>query len=333
MSMFAAISASAIGNLSRFFAVLVVALAGSMGAAQAAFPYKPIMLMVGASPGGGVDAAARLIGSKISESLLQPVTIENRPGAYSRIANASVAKSPPDGHTLLVVTATAAIDIAVDPLASPNALHDFVPVSTIAMTDLVLVVGQTLPVRNIADLVAYARARPGQLNYSTPGTRTIYHLEGERFKLRTGIDIVHVPYRGLVPALTEVVSGNVEMSFASLPAALPFIKAGRVRALAVASAVRSPLLRDVPTLTESGIDGVDATVWYGILAPAGTPGDVIGILAGAIRDAARSAEYRKALLDMGASPLVTTPDEFGTKLREEVARWGDVIKAAHIGLE
>jgi tripartite-type tricarboxylate transporter receptor subunit TctC len=304
-----------------------------MSAAQAGFPDRPIMLMVGASPGGGVDAAARLIGRKISESLRQPVTVENRPGAYSRIANAFVAKSAPDGHTLLIATATAAIDVAVDPLANPNALRDFVPVSTIAMTDLILVVSPTLPVYNVAELVAYAQARPGELNYSTPGARTIYHLEGERFKLRTGIDIVHIPYRGLVPALAELISGNVEMSFASLPAALPLIRAGRVRALAVASAVRSPLLPDVPTLRESGVDGVDATVWYGILAPAGTPPDVVGILAGAIRDAARSPEYLQALLDMGASPLVTTPDEFGRKLRDEVARWGDVIKAAHVGLD
>ena len=300
------------------------------GTACADFPERSITLVVGASAGGGVDAAARLIARSFSESLHQPVVVENRPGAYSRIAYATVAKAPADGHTLLIATATAAIDIAIDPAARPNAMRDFVPVATLATTDLVLVVSASLPVRSVDDLVAYARAAPGSLNFSTPGAHTIYHLEGELFKSRTGIDIVHVPYKGLVQALGGLLSGDVQMTFSSLPAALPFIKAGTVRALAVASADRSPLLPDVPTMKESGVDGVDTTAWYGILAPAGTPDSAIHALARAVRDASRSSEYRQALLDMGASPFTTTPDEFAGMLRAEVVKWSELVKRAQL---
>jgi tripartite-type tricarboxylate transporter receptor subunit TctC len=316
----------------RFLAF--VAFAGSAiaipGAVYADFPERSITLVVGASAGGGVDAAARLIAKSFTESLHQPVVVENRPGAYSRIAYATVAKAPADGHTLLIATATAAIDIAIDPGASPNAMRDFVPVATLATTDLVLVVSSSLPVRSVDDLVAYARAAPGSLNFSTPGAHTIYHLEGELFKLRTGVDIVHVPYKGLVQALSGLLSGDVQMTFSSLPAALPFIKAGSVRALAVASADRSPLLPDVPTMKESGIDGVETTAWYGILAPAGTPVSAIHALARAVRDASRSSEYRRALLDMGASPFTTTPGEFADMLRAEVVKWTELVKRAQL---
>jgi tripartite-type tricarboxylate transporter receptor subunit TctC len=300
------------------------------GAACAEFPERSITLVVGASAGGGVDAAARLIAKSFTESLHQPVVVENRPGAYSRIAYATVAKAPADGHTLLIATATAAIDIAIDPAASPNAMRDFVPVATLATTDLVLVVSSSLPVRNVDDLVAYARAAPGDLNFSTPGAHTIYHLEGELFKLRTGVDIVHVPYKGLVQAFSGLLSGDVQMTFSSLPAALPFIKAGSVRALAVASADRSPLLPDVPTMHESGIDGVDTSAWYGILAPAGTPVSAIDALARAVRDASRSSEYRQALLDIGASPFTSTPGEFADMLRAEVVKWSELVKGAQL---
>jgi tripartite-type tricarboxylate transporter receptor subunit TctC len=318
-------------------AALVLALAvltiGGIGrAAEGDFPQRTITLVVGASPGGGVDTAARLIGKSFSDSLHQSVVIANRPGAYSRLAYETVAKSPPDGHTLLVATATAAIDIALDPTSTPNALDDFVPVSTLAMTDLVLVVSPALAVRSVRQLVAAARASPGQLNFSTPGPGTPYHLEGELFKARTGIDIVHVPYKGLVQALTALMNGDVQMTFSSLPAALPFIKAGTVRALAVASPVRSALLPDVPTMKESGIDGVDTAVWYGILAPAGTPKDVVDTLAGAVREASRSPDYEQTLVAMGATPFVMPTGRFGRMLQDEVAKWSAVVKAAGLQL-
>jgi tripartite-type tricarboxylate transporter receptor subunit TctC len=321
---------SAFAHFVRALAFVAFASLALPGAAHAEFPERQITLVVGASAGGGVDAAARLIAKSFAESLHQTVVVENRPGAYSRIAYAAVAKAPADGHTLLIATATAAIDIAIDPDASPNAMRDFVPVATLATTDIVLVVSASLPVQNVDELIAYARASPGSLNFSTPGAHTIYHLEGELFKSRTDVDIVHVPYKGLMQALSGLLSGDVQMTFSSLAAALPFIKAGSVRALAVASAERSPLVPDVPTMTESGVDGVDSTAWYGVLAPVGTPDSAIRTLAAAVRSASRSPEYRQALLDMGALPFVTTPGDFAQMLRAEVVKWSELVKRAHL---
>jgi tripartite-type tricarboxylate transporter receptor subunit TctC len=300
-------------------------------AIAADFPDRPITLVVGASAGGGVDAAARLVGRKLAETLAQPVVIENRPGAFSRIAYGIVAGAPADGHTLLVATATAAIDIAVDPAARPNALRDFTPVATIATTDLVLVVDAAFPANSVRDLVALARQSPRKLNFATPGARTIYHLEGERFKLRANVDLVHVPYRGLAQALAALMSGDVEVAFSSVPAALRLLQAGKVRALAVASRERSPLLPDVPTMREAGIGDMEATVWYGILAPARTPDDVVDKIAQAVDQISHSSDYRRALLDMGAVPLVGTPDDFGRMLRDETVQWGQIIEAAQVG--
>ena len=316
----------------RAAALVAAAIVVYPAATRADFPERTITLVVGASPGGGVDGAARLIARSLSESLHQPVVIANRPGAYSRNAYDAVVNSPHDGHTLLVATATAVIDLAIDPKASPNALDDFLPVSTLATTDLVLVVSPSLQVRSVEELIAAAREVPGRLNFSTPGPGTPYHLEGELFKARTGIDLVHVPYKGLVQALTALITGDVQMTFSSLPAALPFVKAGKLRALAVASPARSSLLPDVPTMKESGVDGVDTAVWYGILAPAGTPKEAVDTLAKAVRSASASPEYEKTLLTMGATPFATSPDEFGRMLRAEVAKWGRVVGAAHLHL-
>lgn len=317
-----------------FHAAVLIALTlvGPCASAQPDFPERPITLVVGASAGGGVDAAARLIALQFAAALHQPVVVEDRPGAYSRIAYGIVTKSVPDGHTLMVATATAAIDIAVDPKASPNALDDFVPVSPIASSDLVIVVAASLPVHTVSELIAYARERPGLLNFSTPGARTTHHLEGVLFMHRAGIDVVHVPFKGLAAALSSLASGDVEMCFSSIPAALPFIRAGKVRALAVASPTRSPLLPDVPTMKESGVDGVDTAVWYAILAPAGTPSKVVNTLSRVIQEASRSADYRDALANIGATPFALTPDEFGKLLHDEVAKWRNLIEVAHVSV-
>jgi tripartite-type tricarboxylate transporter receptor subunit TctC len=314
------------------FATFVLAALGCTHSAAADFPVRSITFVVGASAGGGVDAAARLVGRELAEAVHQPVVIENRPGAFSRIAYGAVASAPPDGHTLLVATATAAIDMAIDPAARPNALRDFTPVATIATTDLVLVVSAALPVRDVRALIAYARQSQRKLNFATPGARTIYHLEGERFKLRADVDRVHVPYRGLSQALTALLSGDVEMAFSSVPAALRLLQAGKVRALAVASRKRSPLLPDVPTMQQAGVDDMEATVWYGILAPGGTPDDVVDKLARTIEHISQTGKYQRALLDMGALPLVSTPEQFARMLRDETVQWSQVIEAAQVGV-
>jgi tripartite-type tricarboxylate transporter receptor subunit TctC len=314
----------------RGFVLSLAALLCANAAAE--FPERAITLVVGASAGGGVDAAARLVGRHLAEALGQPVVIENRPGAFSRIAYGAVASAAPDGHTLLVATATAASDTAIDPAARPNPLRDFTPVATIATTDLVLVVDAALPVNSVRELIAYARASARKLNFATPGARTIYHLEGERFKLRADVDLVHVPYRGLAQALAALMSGDVEMAFSSVPAALRLLQAGKLRALAVASRTRSPLLPDVPTMREAGVDDMEATVWYGVLAPAQTPDDVVDKIARAIGEISNSREYRRALQEMGAAPLVGTPDQFARMLHDETVQWGQIIEAAQVGV-
>lgn len=294
------------------------------------FPTKPLTLVVGFAAGGGVDINARLLGSWLAEQLGQPVIVENRPGAGSRIASEHVAKAAPDGHTLLVTTAAVAIDMAFYEKVRVETLRDFAPVSTISSTPLILVVNPSVPVKDVRELVARARAMPGTLNYSSSGSGTTGHLYGELFKLRTGTDIVHIPYKGTAPSLTSLLAGDVDMSFATMPAVLQFIKAGRLRPLASTGEKRSELMPEVPTMKEAGVSGVEASVWYGVLAPAATPPDVVNILARAVMDAEHSPAFRQRLLELGAEPVAATPEEFGRLLREEVAKWAAVVKAAGI---
>jgi len=294
------------------------------------FPSMPVTLVVGFAAGGGVDLNARLLATKLAEYLGQPVIVENRPGAGSKIAKEHVAKAAPDGYTLLVTTTAAAIDMASYEKAEADTLREFAPVSTISRSPMVLVVNPSMPVRGVQELVARARAMPGTLNYSSSGSGTTGHFCGELFKLQTGTDIVHIPYKGNAPSLAALVAGEVQMSFAEVPTVLQYVRSGRLRPLASTGEKRSELLPEVPTMREAGINGMEATVWYGVLAPVATPPDVVNILAHAIMDATDSPDFRKRLLDQGAEPVATTPEEFGRLLREEVARWSKVVKAAGI---
>lgn len=304
----------------------------AFGATPAAphFPSKPITLVVGFAPGGGIDTNARLLAKGLERRFDQPVIVENRPGAGSKIANAHVAKATPDGYTLLVTTAAVAIDMAFSANAGVDAQRDFTPVSTLATTPMILVVNPSLPVESVKELVAYARARPGLLNYSSSGTGTTLHLYGELFKLRTGTDILHVPFKGTAPSLNALLAGDVQMTFATAPSVVQFVKTRMLRPLATTGATRSDLLPDVPTMKEAGIPDADAEVWYGVLAPAGTPADVIDILAKAIDAVSRSPEFRQRTRDLGVEPNVSTPDAFRMRVREEVARWSEVAKSARI---
>jgi tripartite-type tricarboxylate transporter receptor subunit TctC len=306
--------------------------AAALGAGPSC-PARGITLVVGYAPGGGIDVNARLLAGELARYFDRPVIVENRPGAGSRIANDYVARSAPDGCTLLVNTAAMAIDMAFGDKPGTQALRELKPVSTIASTPIVLIVHPSVAARSVRDLVALARAQPGRMNYASSGPGTTGHLYGELFKLRTGTDIVHVPFKGTAPALTALMGGEVEMSFVPLPGVLAQLQAGTVRALATTGAKRSALLPDVPTMTEAGVPDADASTWYGVLAPSATPRETVDLLARAIADVSREHAFAQRLLELGEEPVITPTQQFDALLRHEVERWGAVIKAAGIRTE
>ena len=291
------------------------------------YPNRPIRMVIGFTPGGGVDINARLLAAKMSEQLGQQVVVENKPGAGTNIANEYVAKSTADGYTLLFNSAAFAVNLALyrNP---PYALRDFAPVSVFSESVNLLVVSSSLPVRTLQDLVAMARERPGSLNYSSAGAGTTQHMAAELFKLRSGTNIVHVPYKGSAPALTALIAGEVQLSFSNTVAIHQHVKSGRLRALAVAGARRTDVLPDVPTMKEAGIEGVEVPLWFGLLAPAGTSRDTVQLLAANVGKAARSPDIHQKLVDQGADPVGNTPEEFERQLRDEVARWVEVVKVS-----
>ena len=291
------------------------------------YPSKPIRLIVGFTPGGGVDINARLLGAKLSEYLGQQVIVDNRPGAGTNIANEFVAKSAPDGYTLLMSTATVAINMALYRKLNYDTLRDFAAVSQFSASPNILVVNASVPVTSVAQLVALARARPGVLNYASAGSGTTQHLSGELFKTRTGTDIVHIPYKGTAPALTALIAANVDLSYANIPAIHQHVKSGRLRPLATTGPKRSEFMPEVPTMREAGVD-MEVVVWYGVLAPAATPAEIVSKLAELVARAARSPDIRQRLLDQGAEPVGNTPEEFSRQLRAEVTTWAEVVKTS-----
>jgi len=308
-------------------AALVLACGASTGLAQS-YPSKPIRIVVGFTPGGGVDINARLLAPKLAEDFGQQVIVGNRPGAGTNIANELVARAAPDGYTLLINTAAVAINMSLYKKVGYDALRDFAPLSLFSMSPNILVVHVSVPVKNVKELVALAKSRPGELNFSSAGAGTTQHLAGELFNLRAGTKMVHVPYRGSAPSLTALISGEVELTYANIPAISAHVKAGRLRPLANLGPKRSDQLPEVPTIREAGIKGVEVVVWYGVLAPAATPRDIVVKLADAIARAARSPDTRQRLQDLGAEPVGNTPEEFGKLLREEVARWAEVVRVS-----
>jgi tripartite-type tricarboxylate transporter receptor subunit TctC len=315
--------------LLRLAAAFALAAASTAALAQQ-WPTKPLRLIVGFTPGGGVDINARLVASKLTDYLGQPAVVENRPGAGTNIANELVAKAPPDGYTLLFTSGALAVNMALYRKLPFDALRDFAPVSIFSESPNLLVVSSRNPARDVAELLAAARAKPGVMNYSSAGTGTTQHMAGELFKLRTGTDIVHVPFKGSAPSLTALIAGDVDMTFVNIPAIIQQVKAGRLRPLAYAAARRSDVLPEVPTMQEVGVIGADVSVWYGLLAPAGTPREVVEALAAAVGRAAHAPDMRQRLLDQGADPVGNTPEAFAKLLAEEVARWKEVVAATGI---
>jgi tripartite-type tricarboxylate transporter receptor subunit TctC len=299
-----------------------------------AYPTKALRLIVPFPPGGPADALARLIGDKLSVSLGKPVVVDNRPGAGGNIGMELGAKSAPDGYTLVLAPAgNLTVNPALYRSVPYDVARDFAPVTVIASVPNVLVVHPTVPAKSVAELIQYAKAHPGMLNYSSPGNGSGAHLAGELFKSTAKIDMVHIPFNGIAPAVAAVVGGQVQMMFAGAPSALPQVKAGKLVALGVASPKRAAVAPDLPTLEESGLPGFDVTSWYGVVAPAGTPHDSIVRLQTEIAGALTQPDVRERLAALGADPIGNTPAEFAAMIKVETAKWGKIVKDANIRVE
>lgn len=299
--------------------------------AQASYPSSPIHIIVPFTPGGSTDILARALGQALNRAWKQPVVIDNRPGAGGSIGAEAAAKAAPDGYTLLMghigtlaVNPTLYTNLRYDPI------KDFAPVALVAMVPNVLVVNPQLPVRNVQELIALAKAKPGALTYSSGGVGSAANLAMEYFKLRTGTDITHIPYKGTGPAVTDIIGGQISLSMTGLPPVLGHIRGQKLRALATAGRDRLPQLPDVPTIAEAGVPGFEATQWYGIVAPAKTPSAIVERLAAQIRSSLAEPEMKKHLEAEGAQPATMAPDAFGKFIRSEIDRWGKVIREAHI---
>ena len=306
---------------------VATAFAAPIPAAAQDYPTRPITLIVPYSAGGGNDVMARVAADKMSKTLGQQIVIENRGGAGGSIATRQIAKAAPDGYTLgLGGTGTLAINPTLYPSVGYDPRKDFAPIGLIATSALVVCVHPSLPAHSIPELIALAKREPGKLTFASAGTGSGIHLAAEYLAALAGIKLVHVPYKGSAPALTDLVGGHVSMYFSSLPPALQLIREGKVRALAVTGAKRSPLLADLPTVAEAALPGYEAVLHYGIVAPAGTPRPVVDKLSAALRAAVMSDDLRTKLADDGAEPLVSTPEEYAADIDREETKWSAVVK-------
>lgn len=294
-----------------------------------AYPEKPVRLVVPFPPGGGADTLARLIMPKVAQALGRPIVIDNRPGAGGNVGAEYVARSAPDGYTLLYGTnGTHAINAALYPNLRFDPIRDFVPVSRMTEIAAMLIVHPQLPVHTVAELIRYARAHPGKLNFASAGNGTTSHLSGELFRTMAGIDIVHVPYRGGALAVTDLIGGQVQMMIDVMPNVYPLAREGRVRGLAVSTAQRFEGAPELPTISESGLPGFESSAWDGVLAPAGTPAPIVEKLNAAIRTALQDPELVAALRARGARPVAGSPAEFARHIEESSRKWAQVVRAS-----
>lgn len=276
----------------------------------------------------------RVVGAKLGERLGQQFVVENRPGAGGSIGADLVAKAAPDGYTLLLGSTSEVVQYPnVNPKIPYNPQRDFAPISLVGNVPLVLVVHPSLPVKSVKDVIALARSRPGEINFSSAGNGSTTHLAVELLVLTTGIKMTHVPYKGSPPAVTDLVAGQVQVGIPTMPAVLPFVKAGRLRALGVSTAKRAPVLPDVPTLQEAGVKGYDNALWTGILAPAGTPAPALSRLHGEIVKVVQLPDVKDALAKQGAEPTSSTPEQFAAYIASELAKWAGVVKAAGVKID
>ena len=315
------------GAASALLALGAVALPAS---GQTAYPTKPIRMLVGFPVGGGADIAARVMGARMSEGLGQQIIVDNRPGAGSAIASELAAKATPDGHTLVSIGSSHAVNAALYPKLPYRPAADFSAIVLVATAPVAITANPAVPAKTVKELVALARARPGQLNYGSAGVNGINHLAAELLKRTASFDITLVPYKGVAQALPALIAGEVQLMFASLPGSIDQIRTGRIRAIAVTSAKRSGSAPDIPTVVESGVPGYEASSWFAFLAPVGTPKSVVERLNAEALKVLRTAELREVLVRQGMDPAGSTPAEADAYLRAEIAKWTRVVKEAGI---
>ena len=314
-------------------AALACAVALPVQAQTAAFPNKPVKMVVGYAAGGATDVIARLVAVKLGEQLGQPVIVDNRAGANSNVGAEIVARSPADGYTLYVYTIANTINASLYGKLGYDPVKDFEPIGMIAKIPNILVVNPKLPVKNLAEYVRYAKDAKDGITFASSGSGSSIHLSGEMFKMQSKLNMLHIPYRGSAPAVSDLLGGQVESMFDNTPSALPHVQAGKLRAIAITSAQRSPLLPDVPTLAESGYAGFDVQSWFALAAPAGTPRPVVEQLNSALNKVLAQPEVRQRLQELAATPDAGTPDKLRNFAAAEIKRWREVVKASGASAE
>jgi len=310
-------------------AIAVMLVGFTTSAFAQAYPSKPIRLVVPFPAGGTTDILARAVAQRLTQTLGQPVVVDNRPGAAGNIGSDVVAKSAPDGYTLLMGTVgTHAINPSLYAKMPYDHVKDFAPVILVAGVPNVLVVNPSVPVHSVQDLIKLAKEKPGQINFASSGSGTSIHLSGELFKTMAGVDMTHVPYKGSAPALSDLIGGQVQIMFDNLPSALPQIKGGKLRAVAVTSLARAPVLPDVPTIAESGLPGFEASSWFGVLVPVGTPAAIITRINADVNNWLQTQDAKDNMLAQGANAAGGSPQQFAAHIRAETDKWAKVVKAS-----
>ena len=310
--------------------MLIFALAVNSALAQQ-YPNRPVRVLVPSTPGGSVDTLARTIGPKLSERWGQQFIVENRAGASGTIAGELTAKAPPDGYLLLLGTISSlATNVVLQKKLPYDPVKDFAPVSLVATQNLMLVVHPSVPAKTVSELVRFAKSQPGKLSFASAGNGTGSHLSGELFKQVAGVDILHIPYKGVQPAMVDVISGQVAINFPSILSAMPHVRSGRVRALAVTGAKRTRAAPEMPTMQEAGVKNYESMTWYAIVAPAGTPQDIVTKLSAEVAAILKQPDTYERLAREGADPVGSTPQEFGRFMQSEIEKWRKVIRVAGI---
>ena len=302
----------------------------STAPAQGTYPNRPIRIVVPYTPGTGIDILARLIGQRLSERLNVPVVVDNRPGASGNIGTEAVSKATADGYTLLATASTLVTNVAVQKSVPYDPVKGFTPIGPAAIGNLALVVNPSVQAKSVKELVELAKARPGELNYASPGSGTPHHLAAELFKLHFGVNITHVPYKGSAGAVTDLLGGQVQMMFLPVHVALPQVQSGKLRMLAAGGSHRSPVTPDIPSLADEGVTNIDVDIWYAFLGPAGLPNDHVALLNSQINTILRDDEVRQNLVKQGLNPLPGSPDDLTRMIETDLDRWTRVVRAAKI---